>query len=50
MSGAEKGVVYLNQHNRRSLMKLNEVKKFCDGTLIKIRENLIDMVNNNELG
>ncbi|GJV79324.1 hypothetical protein Tco_1515194 [Tanacetum coccineum] len=50
MSGAEKRVVYLNQHNRKSLMKLNEVKKFCDGTLTKIRENLIDMVNKNELG
>nr|GEY57263.1 hypothetical protein CTI12_AA533620 [Tanacetum cinerariifolium] len=50
MSGIEKGVVYLNQHNRISLMKLNEVKKFCDGTLMKSRENLIDMVNKNELG
>ncbi|GKD02887.1 hypothetical protein Tco_1177861 [Tanacetum coccineum] len=50
MSGAEKEVVYLNQHNRRSLIKLNEVKKFCDGTLTKIPENLIDMVNKNELG
>ncbi|GJZ15195.1 hypothetical protein Tco_0550872 [Tanacetum coccineum] len=29
ISGIEKGVVYLNQHNRRSLMKLNEVKKFA---------------------
>ncbi|GJS53535.1 hypothetical protein Tco_0626897 [Tanacetum coccineum] len=50
MSGIEKGVVYLNQHNRRSLMKINDVKKFCNGTLMKIRENLIDMVNKNELG
>ncbi|GJS97276.1 hypothetical protein Tco_0804244 [Tanacetum coccineum] len=50
MSRAEKEVVYLNQHNRRSLMKLNEVKKFYDGTLTKIPENLIDMVNKNELG
>ncbi|GJS72616.1 hypothetical protein Tco_0705457 [Tanacetum coccineum] len=31
MSGVEKGVVYLNKHNRRSQMKLNEVHKFCDG-------------------
>ncbi|GJR25727.1 retrovirus-related pol polyprotein from transposon TNT 1-94 [Tanacetum coccineum] len=44
MSEIEKGVVYLNQHNRRSLMKLNEVHKFCDGTLIKVQENLIDMI------
>ncbi|GJV86636.1 hypothetical protein Tco_1530574 [Tanacetum coccineum] len=50
MSRIEKGVVHLNQHNHRSLMKLNEVRKFCDGTLMKIRENLIDMVNKNELG
>ncbi|GKC13988.1 hypothetical protein Tco_1010770 [Tanacetum coccineum] len=50
MTGTEKGVVYLNKYNRRSLMKLNEVHKFCDGTLMKIQENLIDMVNKNELG
>ncbi|GKB26519.1 hypothetical protein Tco_0865920 [Tanacetum coccineum] len=31
-------------------MKLSEVKKFCDGTLEKIRENLIDMVKRNKLG
>ncbi|GJU65689.1 transcriptional activator DEMETER [Tanacetum coccineum] len=31
-------------------MKLNEVHKSCYGTLIKIQENLIDMVNKNELG
>nr|GEU79045.1 hypothetical protein [Tanacetum cinerariifolium] len=30
--------------------KLNEVKKFCDGTLIKIHENLVDMVKKNKLG
>ncbi|GJV35322.1 hypothetical protein Tco_1407799 [Tanacetum coccineum] len=27
-----------------------EVKKFCDGTLINICDNLIDMVNTNKLG
>ncbi|GKA06490.1 hypothetical protein Tco_0685714 [Tanacetum coccineum] len=43
-------VLDFEQHNRRSLMKLSEVKIFCDGTLMKIRENLIDMVNKNELG
>ncbi|GJV28693.1 hypothetical protein Tco_1385141, partial [Tanacetum coccineum] len=26
------------------------VKKFCDGTIEKIRENLIDMVKRNKLG
>nr|GEU75265.1 hypothetical protein [Tanacetum cinerariifolium] len=28
----------------------SKVKKFCDGTLMKIRDNLIDMVNTNKLG
>ncbi|GJV15817.1 hypothetical protein Tco_1361140 [Tanacetum coccineum] len=50
MSETHKGVVYLNQHNVKSFMKLNEVKKFCDGTLMKIHDNLIDMVNTNKLG
>ncbi|GJV78706.1 hypothetical protein Tco_1514576 [Tanacetum coccineum] len=45
MSGTHKGVVYLKQNNVKSFMKLSEVKKFCDGTLIKIRENLVDMVD-----
>ncbi|GKC14699.1 hypothetical protein Tco_1011481 [Tanacetum coccineum] len=49
MSGTHKGVVYLNQHNVKSFMKLNEVKKFCDGSLNKIRENLVDMVKKNKL-
>nr|GEW63635.1 hypothetical protein [Tanacetum cinerariifolium] len=31
-------------------MKLSEVKKFSDGTLIKIHENLVDMVKKNKLG
>ncbi|GKC28691.1 hypothetical protein Tco_1035985 [Tanacetum coccineum] len=50
MSGTEKGVVYLNEHNIKSLMNLDEVHKFCDCTLLKIRDNLINMVNKNELG
>nr|GEY22066.1 hypothetical protein [Tanacetum cinerariifolium] len=50
MSRAKKGVVYLNKHNRRSLMKLDEVHKFRDSTLIKIQENLIEMVTKNKLG
>nr|GEY22159.1 hypothetical protein [Tanacetum cinerariifolium] len=33
MTRTKKGVVYLNKYNRRSLMKLNEVHKFCDGGL-----------------
>ncbi|GJU32596.1 hypothetical protein Tco_1176185 [Tanacetum coccineum] len=50
MTGIEKGVVYLNKYNRRSLIKLNEVHKFCDGTLMKIQENLIEMIIKNKLG
>ncbi|GJV06122.1 hypothetical protein Tco_1343778 [Tanacetum coccineum] len=50
MTATHKGVVYLNQYNIKSLMKLTEVKKFCDGTLVKIQENLIDMLSKNKLG
>ncbi|GJW22886.1 hypothetical protein Tco_0033508 [Tanacetum coccineum] len=32
------------------MMKLNEVHKFCNGIVMKIQENLIDMVKKNELG
>ncbi|GJX68036.1 hypothetical protein Tco_0303763 [Tanacetum coccineum] len=50
MSGTHKGVVYLNQHNVKSFMKLSKVKKFYDGTLLKIRKNLVDMLKRNKLG
>ncbi|GJY87046.1 hypothetical protein Tco_0501674 [Tanacetum coccineum] len=50
MTATHKGVVYLNQHNFKSLMRLSEVKTLCDGTLEKIGENLIDMVTKNKLG
>nr|GFA47311.1 hypothetical protein [Tanacetum cinerariifolium] len=50
MFGTHKGVVYLNQHNIKSFMKLSEVKKFCYGSLIKIHENLVDMVKKNKMG
>ncbi|GJT43385.1 hypothetical protein Tco_0952100 [Tanacetum coccineum] len=50
MTAMHKGVVYLNQYNIKSLMKLSEVKKFNDGTLVKIQENLIDMMSKNKLG
>ncbi|GJZ34038.1 hypothetical protein Tco_0579474 [Tanacetum coccineum] len=50
MTATHKGVVYLNQYNIKSLMKLSEVKKFSDGTLVKIQENLIDMLSKNKLG
>ncbi|GJZ04962.1 hypothetical protein Tco_0538237 [Tanacetum coccineum] len=32
------------------LLQLSEVKKFCDGTLVNIQENLIDMLSKNKLG
>ncbi|GJS75732.1 hypothetical protein Tco_0725613 [Tanacetum coccineum] len=50
MTATHKGVVYLKQYNIKSLMKLSEVKKLCDGTLVKIQENLIDMLSKNKLG
>nr|GFB49745.1 hypothetical protein [Tanacetum cinerariifolium] len=31
-------------------MKLSEVMNFGDGTLVKIQENLIDMLSKNKLG
>ncbi|GKD70849.1 hypothetical protein Tco_1324939 [Tanacetum coccineum] len=40
MTAMHKGVVYLNQYNIKSLMKLSEVKKFCDEILKKIYEIL----------
>ncbi|GJW05046.1 hypothetical protein Tco_1563902 [Tanacetum coccineum] len=50
MTTTHKGVVYLNQYNIKSLMKLSEVKKLCDGTLVNIQGNLIDMLSKNKLG
>ncbi|GKE63122.1 hypothetical protein Tco_1513489 [Tanacetum coccineum] len=49
MTATHKGVVYLNQYNIKSLMNLSEVKKFSDGILVKIQENLIDMLSKNKL-
>ncbi|GJU14944.1 hypothetical protein Tco_1142910 [Tanacetum coccineum] len=50
MFRTHRGVVYLPQHNIKSFMKLSEVKKFYDDTLIKIYKNLVDMVKRNKLG
>nr|GEV17769.1 hypothetical protein [Tanacetum cinerariifolium] len=50
MTTTRKGVMYLNQCNIKSLMKLSEVKKFSDDTLVKIQENLIDLLSKNKLG
>nr|GFA89969.1 hypothetical protein [Tanacetum cinerariifolium] len=50
MTASHKGAVYLKRYNIKSLMKQSEVKKFSDGTLVKIQENLIDMLSKNKLG
>ncbi|GJU91257.1 hypothetical protein Tco_1303680 [Tanacetum coccineum] len=50
MTAMHKRVVYLNQYNIKSLMKLSEVKRFSNGTLVKIQENLIDMLSKKKLG
>nr|GEV29476.1 hypothetical protein [Tanacetum cinerariifolium] len=50
MTATHKGVMYFNQYNIKSLMMLSEVKKFYNGTLVKIQENLIDMLSKNKLG
>ncbi|GKE02338.1 putative reverse transcriptase domain, reverse transcriptase zinc-binding domain protein [Tanacetum coccineum] len=49
-SKTEKEVIYLNKHDMNSLMKLDELHKFCDDTLLKVQENLMKMVNENRLG
>nr|GEV45334.1 hypothetical protein [Tanacetum cinerariifolium] len=50
MTATHKGVGYLKQYDIKSLMKLSKVKKFSDGTLVNIQENLIDMLSKNTLG
>nr|GEW21080.1 putative reverse transcriptase domain, reverse transcriptase zinc-binding domain protein [Tanacetum cinerariifolium]GEW21164.1 putative reverse transcriptase domain, reverse transcriptase zinc-binding domain protein [Tanacetum cinerariifolium] len=50
VTATHKRVVYLNQYNIKSLIKRSAVKKFSDGTLVKIHENLIDMLSKNKLG
>ncbi|GKB25892.1 hypothetical protein Tco_0865293 [Tanacetum coccineum] len=50
MTAIHKRVVYLNQHNIKSIMRLSEVKKFYNSTLEKIQEYLIDMMTKNKLG
>ncbi|GJT45477.1 hypothetical protein Tco_0954192 [Tanacetum coccineum] len=40
----------LNDVEDMYLLQLSKVKKLCDGTLMKICDNLIDMVNTNKVG
>ncbi|GJY96270.1 hypothetical protein Tco_0512631 [Tanacetum coccineum] len=44
------GVVYLNKDDKKYLMRVNEVYKFGDGTLMKVRDKLDYMLHNFELG
>ncbi|GJR41972.1 reverse transcriptase domain-containing protein [Tanacetum coccineum] len=50
MIGTEKGVIYLNKYDVKSLILREEVHKFCDGTLIKVQDKLQKMLNENILG
>ncbi|GKA32108.1 hypothetical protein Tco_0718475 [Tanacetum coccineum] len=49
-TGTEKGVVYLNKYIMKSIMQRNEVHKFCDGTLLKVQDNLLKKSKENKLG
>ncbi|GJW41352.1 hypothetical protein Tco_0067197 [Tanacetum coccineum] len=49
-TGTENGVVYLNKYDVKSLMQSKEVHEFCDGTLLKVQDNLLKMLNENKLG
>ncbi|GJW20360.1 hypothetical protein Tco_0030982 [Tanacetum coccineum] len=49
-TGTEKGVVYLNKYNVKSIMQRNEVHKFYDGTLLKVQDNLLKKLKENKLG
>ncbi|GJU68809.1 hypothetical protein Tco_1255068 [Tanacetum coccineum] len=46
----EKGVVYLNKYDVKSLMLHEEVHKFCDDALLKVQDNLLQMLKENRLG
>ncbi|GKA43780.1 hypothetical protein Tco_0736504 [Tanacetum coccineum] len=45
-----KGSVYLNKYDVKSLMLHEEVHKFCDGTLVKVQDNLENILKENRLG
>ncbi|GJS05156.1 hypothetical protein Tco_0321664 [Tanacetum coccineum] len=49
-SGTKKGVAYHNKYDMKSLMKIDEVHKICNGDLLKVQDNLLKMVNKNKLG
>nr|GEX23090.1 hypothetical protein [Tanacetum cinerariifolium] len=45
MTATHKGIVYINQYNIKSLMKLSEVKKFRDGTLVKSSRDMLKKID-----
>ncbi|GJT47915.1 hypothetical protein Tco_0974072 [Tanacetum coccineum] len=47
--GTEKRVVYI-KYTMKSLMLRKEVHKFCDGTLMKVQDNLQKILKENRLG
>ncbi|GJW57454.1 hypothetical protein Tco_0104185 [Tanacetum coccineum] len=49
-TGTEKGVVYINKYDVKSLIQRDEVHKFCDGTFLKVKYNLLKMLKENSLG
>ncbi|GKC37804.1 hypothetical protein Tco_1050188, partial [Tanacetum coccineum] len=40
------GVIYLDKFKRNKLMRLDELYKFCDGTLSSVRTVLHDIASN----
>ncbi|GJY76703.1 hypothetical protein Tco_0481819 [Tanacetum coccineum] len=48
--GIDQRIPFTMTATHKGVVKLSEVKKFCNGTLVKIQENLIDMLSKNKLG
>nr|GEV45339.1 hypothetical protein [Tanacetum cinerariifolium] len=46
----EKGVVYPNKYDVKSLMHCDEVHKFYDDTILKVKDRLLKMLKENRLG
>nr|GEX82987.1 hypothetical protein [Tanacetum cinerariifolium] len=49
-TGTEEGVVYLNMYDVKSLILREKVHKLCDGTLVKVQDNLEKMLKENKVG
>nr|GEW45164.1 hypothetical protein [Tanacetum cinerariifolium] len=46
----QKGVVYLNKYDVKSLIQRDEVHKFYDAILLKVKDNLLKRLKENSLG